>query len=344
MLKIGTFLIEGLGGRPSEIYETARLVEEVGLDGLFVGENHFPEEGVPPEKQGAWGLTSAPLMLCMAIAANTKRLRIGTSVLALPLHHAMEVAKQAAAIDALSEGRMVLGIGIGMEANGFAEYGIPYTHRFSLLEEGVELIRRAWTEERFTCLGRRYNVRNGSLNLRPFNSFSIPLWVAARTEGGAKRAGRIGDAIVIDAATTLEETKAVVNTYRQICEKRNRQPYVVLMRDICIGTSAADARRKYEEGVIDRFRLYWSWKYLNATYDPWITQIDNAAEVTWELTTKDRMIVGSSEDSLNEIRKWKQEIGCDYMMLEFLMPSGGRNQVLEDIRQFGRSVLPRIDC
>ena len=169
-MEFGIFVIESLGSTLAEIGETAKAAEEAGFDGLFVGENHFPEEGTPPENQGAWGLTSAPLVLCMAVAACTSRLRVGTAVLALPLHHAMEVAKQATALDILSEGRFVLGVGIGMEANGFREYGIPFVNRVSLLEEGVEVMRRAWTEEPFSITGRRYRLKDAALNVYPLRS------------------------------------------------------------------------------------------------------------------------------------------------------------------------------
>lgn len=342
MLIVGIFLIESLGSKLSEIRETAGIVEEAGFDGLFVGEAHFFEESMPQEQQKAWGLTSAPLVVCMAVAAHTRRLRVGTSVLVLPLHHAVDIAKQAAAVDVLSDGRMVLGVGTGVELNGFGAYGIPYVNRFSLLEEGVEVLRRAWTEEHFTIMARRYRVKNAALNLQPVQKPAIPVWLATRTEAGAKRAARIGDGILIDATTTLEETIDLVKIYRNTCEKRGTRPYVVLMRSICIGVSVAEAREKYESVVVDRLRSYWDWNYLNARYDPWIKQISTAAEVTWELSTKNRMIVGSPEDCIREIHRWRQEVGCDYMMTEFLLPTAGRSRVLEDIRFFGFKVIPRL--
>jgi len=342
MLRIGAFLIESLGSTLAEIGETAKQVEEAGFDGLFVGENHVPEEGVPVEHQGAWSLTSAPLMLCMAIAALTTRLRVGTSVLVLPIHHAIEVAKEAAAIDAMSQGRLVLGVGMGMEINGFPDYGIPFINRVSLFEEGLEVMRRAWTEERYSFVGRRYRVKNGALNLRPLGVSSIPVWLAARTEAGAKRAARAGNGMVIDAAATLQETRDLVKIYRDLCARRGTQPYVVLMRDVCIGESTSAAREKYEAAVVARIRLYWQWTYLNPKYDPWTKEIRSADEVTWELAATDRMIVGSLSGCVKEIARWRDEIGIDYLMTEFLVPAGGRKQALEDLNIFGREVIPQF--
>ena len=342
MLTVGTFLIEGLGSTRSQIEETATTVEEAGFDGIFVGENHVPEEGVPLDRQGAWGFTSAPLVLCMALLALSKRLKVGTSVLALPLHHAMEVAKEAATLATLSEGRFILGVGTGMETNGFAEYGIPYVNRISLLEEGIELMRRAWSEETFALAGRRYSVKHGTLNLRPPGGTTIPVWLAARSEAGAKRAARIGNGIVIDGATTLQEAQDLVGIYTSMCEKRETTPYVAIMRDICIGGSAVEARKKYERAVLERIRLYWHWNYLNERYDPWVKKIRDEAEVTWELSTRNRMIIGNPDECIDEIDRCQEIAGVSYIMLEFLLPAGGRTQLLEDIRLAGRSILPHL--
>lgn len=94
--------------------------------------------------------------------------------------------------------------------------------------------------------------------------------------------------------------------------------------------------------MLERIRLYWRWNYLNERYDPWIREIRDEAEVTWELSVKNRMIVGNPDDCINEIERCQHIAGVSYMMLEFLLPAGGRKQLLEDIRLAGRSILPRL--
>ncbi|MGE3497646.1 MAG: LLM class flavin-dependent oxidoreductase [Candidatus Binatia bacterium] len=340
-LECGTFLIESLGATLREICETARAAEEAGFDGLFFGENHFPEEGVPEELQGAWGLTSAPLTLAMAIAACTTRIRIGTAVLALPLHHAVEVAKEATAIDLLSDGRFVLGVGVGMESNGFREYGVPFKNRISLLEEGIEVMRRAWREDTFSFTGKRYNFDAASLNAHPPRR-DIPVWMGAKTVPGVRRAGRLGLPILLDGAITFDETKDLVAEYRAACSTAGTRPYVALMRDVCLGATGEQARAAYEPAVVARIRLYWGVDYLSPQYDPWVKQIRSADEVDWELSTRNRIIAGDPATCAAEIERWHREAGIDYLIVEFLLPEGGRARVLEDIRLFGRAVMPRI--
>jgi alkanesulfonate monooxygenase SsuD/methylene tetrahydromethanopterin reductase-like flavin-dependent oxidoreductase (luciferase family) len=337
----GTFLIEALGSTLAEIRETALAAEEAGFDGLFFGENHFPEDGVPPEQQGAWPLTSAPLTLAMAIAACTTRIRVGTAVLALPLHHAVEVAKEAAAIDVLSNGRFVLGVGIGMEENGFRDYGIPWVNRVSLLEEGIEVVRRAWREDAFSFSGKRYRLHEATPILHPTRR-EIPVWMGVKTDAGVRRAARLGLGILLDGAITFDETRDLVRAYRQACAAAATRPYVALMRDVCLGATAADARRAYEEAVVARIRLYWQVNYLTPRYDPWVEKIAAADGVTWELATRNRMVAGAPAECVDEIERWRREAGIDYLIVEFLLPAGGRPRVLDDMRRFGREVLPRI--
>ncbi|HZP41820.1 MAG TPA: LLM class flavin-dependent oxidoreductase [Candidatus Binatia bacterium] len=340
MAACGTFLIESLGGTLAEIRETALAAEAAGFDGLFFGENHFPEEGVPPALQGAWGLTSAPLTLATAIAACTTRIRVGTAVLALPLHHAVEVAKEAAAIDVLSNGRLVLGIGIGMEANGFREYGVPWASRVSRLEEGIAVLRGCWREDAFHFAGKRYRIDAAPI-LHPTRR-EIPVWMGAKTEPGLRRAARLGLPILLDGAGPFEEVKDLVAVYRAACAAAGTRPYVAAMRDVCLGATAADARRAYEEAVVARVRLYWQVDYLNPRHDAWVKTIRSAEEIGWERATRDRIIAGDPAACAEELRRWEREAGIDYFIIELLLPAGGRARALDDMRLFGRSVLPRL--
>lgn len=339
-IKFGAFCIESLGDTFTAIGETGLVLEEAGFDGLYTGENHEAAgEELPPHVKTAWGLTSSPLTLCAAAAARTTRLRVGTMVLVLPLHHPLEVAKQASAIDVLSQGRFVLGVGIGVESNGFDVYGVPFANRVSLLEEGIEVMKRAWTEDQFSFAGRRYHVKGASLNLRTVQQPHIPIWVAARTEAGAKRAARTGDGLLLDPAMGMEEVKSLVAIYRAMCAKRGTKPFVILMRDVCLGNSLQDARQQYEKVVIGRMRWYWELQYLSEIYDPWVTTIKSADEVTWELVSTDRMIAGDPKQCVAAISRWRREIDFDYLVVEFMLPEGGRARVLDDMRLFGREVI-----
>jgi alkanesulfonate monooxygenase SsuD/methylene tetrahydromethanopterin reductase-like flavin-dependent oxidoreductase (luciferase family) len=116
---------------PDENYAKLKA-EELGYDTIWLTEHHFVEDGYSP----------AMMPLGAAIATRTKKIRIGTFVLLMPLHHPLHVAEQAATLDVLSNGRFDLGLGQGYRPQEFEGFNISRAERASRLREGVEIIRR----------------------------------------------------------------------------------------------------------------------------------------------------------------------------------------------------------
>src|SRR3989337_787149 len=154
-LKIGVGLFTGQipKGSPRTYHreyrdylELARLTEEVGLDAAWVSEAHFSEDGY---------LTSRLPMLA-AFAAVTERIELGTGVVLAPFHDPIRLAEDFAVVDQLSGGRTIAGFGIGWRDEEFRAVGIETSTRTRRLTEIVEILRLAWTEERFDFKGRHY--------------------------------------------------------------------------------------------------------------------------------------------------------------------------------------------
>src|SRR5262245_42053065 len=162
----------------AELLEQIVYAEQLGFDSVWLTEHHFVEDGYTPSL----------LPLAAAIAAKTSRIRIGTWVLLLPLHNALRVAEDAATVDILSNGRLDLGLGQGYRLEELAAFGVDRRDRGRIMDEGVELIRRAWTEERVTFQGRFYNVRELNVTPKPVQRPHPPLWLAAHTDAAARRA------------------------------------------------------------------------------------------------------------------------------------------------------------
>jgi alkanesulfonate monooxygenase SsuD/methylene tetrahydromethanopterin reductase-like flavin-dependent oxidoreductase (luciferase family) len=128
----------------------------------------------------------APLVMAGVLAARTERIRIGTNILVLPLHHPLRVAEDAAVVDLVSGGRLALGVGQGYSEREFAAFGVDRRRRGALLEEGVRAIRSAWSEVAPQPHGR------------------IPIYVAGVTAAGLRRAARLGDGVIIYCATPAD--------------------------------------------------------------------------------------------------------------------------------------------
>jgi alkanesulfonate monooxygenase SsuD/methylene tetrahydromethanopterin reductase-like flavin-dependent oxidoreductase (luciferase family) len=143
----------------------AELAEACGFSGFFFGEHHQDRDGFLP----------SPLVVCSAVAARTKKIQIGTSVLLLPLHHPLRVAEDVATLEAISGGRVALGVGIGYQDADFRAMGIEKKHRVGRFEEGIEILRKAWTGENFCHKGRYFDIENVRVTPKPIQKPNPPI-------------------------------------------------------------------------------------------------------------------------------------------------------------------------
>ncbi len=159
-----------------------REAEELGYDTVWLTEHHFAEDGYSP----------SIVPIAAAIAAVTKRIRIGFNLLLLPLHHPVQLAENLAAIDLISNGRLDVGLGQGYAVHEFAGYGIERSERLSRFVEGWDILNGLWTEDVFSYDGKRYNVDSARLVPKPVQQPTPPVWVGATSEKAVRRAGRRG--------------------------------------------------------------------------------------------------------------------------------------------------------
>jgi alkanesulfonate monooxygenase SsuD/methylene tetrahydromethanopterin reductase-like flavin-dependent oxidoreductase (luciferase family) len=155
--------------------------EQLGFDSIWMTEHHFCDDGYTP----------SPLVIAGAIGARTRRMRIGTNLMILPLHDPVRVAEDAATLSLLTGGRFDLGVGIGYRALEFAEFGRELKHRPSLVEEGIALIRRAWSGEPLEFAGKRF--AHGKIRVMPTPESTPRIYLGGMVEAAIDRAARIAD-------------------------------------------------------------------------------------------------------------------------------------------------------
>ncbi len=170
----------------AEVLEQIVWAEEIGYDDVWLTEHHFAEDGHAP----------SPLIQAAAIAVKTKRMRIGTGVLLLPLYHPVRVAEDCATIDILSGGRFELGVGVGYRVEEFAGLGIPRAQRGGRTNEGLEIIRRLWEGETVTYAGKYFQIDKARLTPEPVQKPRPPIWVGGFSPAAVKRAARLGDGYI----------------------------------------------------------------------------------------------------------------------------------------------------
>ncbi|HXQ52507.1 MAG TPA: LLM class flavin-dependent oxidoreductase [Stellaceae bacterium] len=165
-------------GPPQMLYdkwtEQVLLAEQLGYDTLWLTEHHFRNFG---------GMCPNPQLLLAAMAARTRRIRLGTAVTVLPLHHPLRIAEDMAMLDLISGGRLELGIGRGMPQAEYEIFGARWEDSQARLEEAIAVIRRAWTGDPFQWQGTHYNyARPITLLPPPLQRPHPPIWATANFE------------------------------------------------------------------------------------------------------------------------------------------------------------------
>ena len=161
--------------------EQIRWAEGLGFDSVWLTEHHFCEDGYTP----------SPLVVAAAIGQATERMRIGTNLMLLPLADPLRLAEDSATLSILTGGRFDLGVGLGYRQVEFDYFGRKISHRPSLMEEGVSLLRKAWSGEPIEHQGQRFQV--DGLAVSPVAANPPRLFMGGMSEPAIARAARLGD-------------------------------------------------------------------------------------------------------------------------------------------------------
>ena len=313
------------GGNFEETIQECELAEASGFDSVWVGEHHNSPTLYP-----------TPLIGLAAIAARTRRLRLGTAVLLLPLYHPVAVAEEGAMVDMISGGRLILGVGAGYAPHEFAAFGLPVKERGSRLEEGVTLLHRLWTEEKVSHQGHHYTVSEVTVGPRPIQRPRPPIWFAAWAEPAIRRAARLGDAWLGGPSARLEELAACVRLFREARQAAGRDPRggeVALVRFVFVADSPERARAVAGPSIIDFFeRTYFRWPHPVVRRPPGALAIEGLAE--------DRIILGDPASCIRQIRRFQETLGLTHLVCRISAPGIPREAALASLQLFVREVLP----
>ena len=237
-----------------QICDIACFAEELGFEGI-VGADHalypremapsypYSESGYPPqtaesEYPDMWTSTAA-------MAARTTRLRFVCGVYVLPLRDPIEVAKQAATLSILSQGRFVLGVGVGWMKEEFDIYGVDFATRGRRMNEMIEVLQGLWTGEFFEYHGEFFDF--GPIVVSPRPSHPIPIFFGGTAPVALRRTARLGDGW-IGAGNTPEEVPRVLAEIEsmRVAEGRGGQPFESLVG--VYADASVDLFRRLEDG------------------------------------------------------------------------------------------------
>jgi probable F420-dependent oxidoreductase len=321
----------GLSTLTQQVAREVALAEASGFSTCLIGEHH----------QQPFDTITSPLVVASFLAGCTTSIRLGTGLLVAPLYHPVHVAEDVAMLDIVSGGRAILGVGVGYQDGDFAAFGVPAAEREARLEESLAVVERCWSGETFSHAGRFWQLADVRIRPRPVQQPRPPLWLGAWSPAGVRRAARLGDAWLVDPIQGLSAVKEMAAVYRAEAARIGRRPRIVLMREGWVAKTHEQAVADYGPSVLAVYRYYWRNGAFSERHDPWLRDLRGEQDLTLEHFARDRFILGTPAECLEQIARWQHEVGIEELILTVRHPTGpDHDAVLRTIQLFGREVIP----
>ena len=238
-----------LGDHPTTVSPTEhfdgilRQVEAAQRAGItyFLMGQHFLFPG------GSRWLQPVPTLARLAGEVG-KDVRLATQIMISPLYHPVMLAEELATLDIVTQGRLDVGLGLGYMPHEYETLGVPYDERIPRFEEGIDLMRKLWTQDRVDFDGQYYKVEDRHTHIRPVQDPHPPIWLGAQTKVGILRSARLGDAWPITPQVSAEDLPARVKIFADERERLGK-PFgrLPLRREIVVGRDREDAITKAVE-------------------------------------------------------------------------------------------------
>jgi probable F420-dependent oxidoreductase len=196
----------GRGSNPDDIRSVAEAAEELGFDSVWATEHII----VGPEAVNPYGRVYAPLVTLGWIAGWTERVGLGTSIILVPLHHPMLLAKEVATLQELSGGRFTLGVGMGWHRDEYEFMGIEFEGRGRRGDEAIRLMRALWNGER-DFDGQFWAFHEATAEPHP--SPQPEIWVGGSSNRAIRRARELGDAWHPSRGSDVDHVRRVKEQY-----------------------------------------------------------------------------------------------------------------------------------
>jgi probable F420-dependent oxidoreductase len=205
-MKLGVFLpVSGKAAVPEVLTDAAQQAEGLGYDSVWAAErlvNPWEMKTAYPYKENqSWQSFVSPdipflePLTCLSFLSGvTKRVKLGISVAVLPYRHPLYTARVATSIDTLSNGRLILGVGIGWMVEEFAALGVDYHKRGAMSNEQLQIFDTLWKSERPEFHGKHYNFDPVAVSPKPVQQPRFPIWTGGESEAAVKRAATYADA------------------------------------------------------------------------------------------------------------------------------------------------------
>ena len=337
-----------------EAFSLVNLAEETGLDGVWLAERHLasPQGSNDSLGIGIPSIVSVPMVLASAIAARTERLRIGMAVAVLPLCHPIRMAEEAATVDQISLGRLDFGVGRSGFARAYEGYGIPYAESRERFQESLDVITKAWTQDRFSHQGKYFTFDDVCVVPKPYQKPHPPIRMAATTSETFPQVGQRGLSIFVGLrGFNVPEVAHHLQVYRDARREAGhpdngdaflRVPcYVAETVERAISEPEASTMSSYRR-MANTFARSAKDAGTTASEDR-IQRGQRLSNVSYEDLLRDRLAYGTPEMVAERLGQLTQDLGLSGLVIEPNVGGGiPAHQVFNSVRLFAEEVAPLL--
>ncbi|MEA2979932.1 MAG: hypothetical protein QOF09_1755 [Alphaproteobacteria bacterium] len=303
--------------------------DRAGFYAYHVAEHHFTPLGMAP----------SPSVFLSAIAQRTARLRFGTFVYALPIHHPLRVLEEICMLDHLSGGRLEIGFGRGSVPYEIAYYGQNAEERQQIYAERLELILKAFTEKTVTWNGKYDQFENVPMEIEPFQKPHPPLWYGAHSPESAERAARKGLHMVTNDMPV--NTRAIITRYQKVWRELHGAadlPKMGMVRFVVVADSDSEALT-----IARRAYLRWrsSFSHLHEMHG---TAPESPLRVNSfdQLIGQGQAIAGTPETVRAFLAAQIEDSGANYVVGQLCFGDLTLDEMLRSVDLFASHVMPAL--
>ncbi len=303
-----------------EILEQAKWAEKSGFDSLWAAQHHVTDTEQMFQ----------PFPLLARFSGDCPGMILGTSALLLSLLNSIDVAEQVANIDILCGGKFILGVSLGYREKEFQAFNLSKKHRVGRFVEGVEIIRKLWTQNHVSFNGKHFQFEDVSINPKPLQKPSPEIWVGADTEPGAYRAGEIGEAWIISPRQSIVHVRKLLSKYREATRRNGKgEGKLLLMRELHIAESKEEAAKEAKPFLKEMYNTYVKWGQPGERYD-----------LSFEELSEGRYVIGDAAACIEQLSSYVGELKVDHIGFRMTWPGMKHEDVVKSIRLFGEKVIP----
>ncbi|MYF49911.1 MAG: LLM class flavin-dependent oxidoreductase [Gammaproteobacteria bacterium] len=319
---------EDMTVRFQELVQQVRLAKQLGFVSVSASQHYLsaPDQYIQP------------IPTLSRLVDETDGMALILGVVVLPLQHPLSLAEDVATLDVISGGRVVMGVALGYRDEENEAFNLNPRKRVSRFEESLEIVKQLWEGDPVTFEGQHFQMKDVQISCRPAQRPRPRIAIGASIEKGIRRAARIGDSWVCAPHATIETVKSQQAFYYECLDEfgKRRPRGANLARECYVAPTYREAIRGGHKYISGKYKSYHEWGQDDAMPD------DETFVLEAEELARDRFVVGDPKAVIDEIQRYKEELGLTSMGFRVQWPGMANAEVLRTIRLLGEEVLPHV--